>query len=94
MEALKLADTLLFRSETGSPNRNKRAWTLQKHIACSDPRKRQTQRKFWRHVSVHCILVPRTDTSVTPYPDPTKDGGFDPASIPFGGPYPPTRNLP
>jgi hypothetical protein len=27
------------------------------------------------------------------FPDPTKDGGFDPGSIPFGGPYPKSRNL-
>ena len=27
------------------------------------------------------------------FPDPTKDGGFDPSSIPFGGPYPKSRNL-
>jgi len=28
------------------------------------------------------------------YPDPTQDGGFDSTSVPFGGPYPPTRDLP
>jgi hypothetical protein len=27
------------------------------------------------------------------FPDPAKDGGFDPSSIPFGGPYPSSRNL-
>jgi len=27
------------------------------------------------------------------FPDPAKDGGFDPSSIPFGGPYPTSRNL-
>ena len=34
-----------------------------------------------------------TSPSSTGYPDPTKDGAFDPASIPFGGPYPSTRDL-
>lgn len=28
------------------------------------------------------------------YPDPAKDGAFDPAAVPFGGPYPSTRNYP
>lgn len=28
------------------------------------------------------------------YPDPLKDGGFDFASIPLGGPYPPKRDFP
>ena len=27
------------------------------------------------------------------FPDPAKDGGFDPSSIPFGGPYPASRGL-
>jgi hypothetical protein len=27
------------------------------------------------------------------FPDPTKDGGFEPSSIPFGGPYPVSRKL-
>ena len=27
------------------------------------------------------------------FPDPAKDGGFDPSSIPFGGPYPASRDL-
>jgi hypothetical protein len=27
------------------------------------------------------------------YPDPANDGAFDPTSIPFGGPYPETRNF-
>jgi len=27
------------------------------------------------------------------FPEPTKDGGFDPSSIPLGGPYPPSRKL-
>ncbi len=27
------------------------------------------------------------------YPDPTKDGGFDPNSIPLGGPYPASPEL-
>jgi hypothetical protein len=27
------------------------------------------------------------------FPDPTKDGGFDPNSIPLGGPYPKARKL-
>ncbi|HOX59726.1 MAG TPA: hypothetical protein P5205_21475 [Candidatus Paceibacterota bacterium] len=27
------------------------------------------------------------------FPDPTKDGGFDPSPIPFGGPYPTSRDL-
>ncbi len=29
----------------------------------------------------------------TQYPDPKTDGGFDPSSIPFGGPYPTSRDL-
>lgn len=28
------------------------------------------------------------------YPDPARDGAFDPSSIPIGGPYPATRNFP
>jgi hypothetical protein len=28
------------------------------------------------------------------YPEPMKDGAFDPSAVPFGGPYPATRNLP
>jgi len=28
------------------------------------------------------------------YPDPTKDGPFDPSSVPFGGPYPCKRDFP
>ena len=28
------------------------------------------------------------------YPDPAKDGEFDPAEVPFGGPYPETRQFP
>ena len=28
------------------------------------------------------------------YPDPAKDGGFDPAAVPVGGPYPPKRDFP
>jgi hypothetical protein len=28
------------------------------------------------------------------YPDPLRDGAFDPAQVPFGGPYPPLRNFP
>ena len=27
------------------------------------------------------------------YPDPAIDGAFDPTLIPFGGPYPPTRDF-
>jgi hypothetical protein len=30
----------------------------------------------------------------TGYPDPLADGGFDPASVAFGGPYPATREFP
>lgn len=30
----------------------------------------------------------------TGYPDPLADGGFDPASVTFGGPYPATRKFP
>lgn len=30
----------------------------------------------------------------TGYPDPTKDGTFDPTTVPFGGPYPSTREFP
>jgi hypothetical protein len=28
------------------------------------------------------------------YPDPSTDGPFDSTQVPFGGPYPPKRNLP
>lgn len=28
------------------------------------------------------------------YPNPTRDGPFDPSTVAFGGPYPPTRNFP
>jgi len=28
------------------------------------------------------------------YPDPVRDGPFDPAAVPFGGPYPETRQIP
>jgi hypothetical protein len=38
-----------------------------------------------------------TATATSPfsvgYPDPSNDGAFDPTSVPFGGPYPPTRNF-
>jgi hypothetical protein len=30
----------------------------------------------------------------TGYPDPAKDGAFNPATVPFGGPYPETREFP
>lgn len=30
----------------------------------------------------------------TGYPDPANDGPFDPAAVPFGGPYPAKRNFP
>jgi hypothetical protein len=30
----------------------------------------------------------------TGYPDPAKDGAFDPAAVPFGGPYPVKRDFP
>ena len=30
----------------------------------------------------------------TGYPDPERDGAFDPAAVQLGGPYPPTRNFP
>lgn len=40
----------------------------------------------------------RTATAWSPaalgYPDPAKDGGFDASAVPFGGPYPATRNFP
>ena len=30
----------------------------------------------------------------TGYPDPAKDGAFDAAAVPFGGPYPAKRDFP
>ena len=39
----------------------------------------------------HVKMISPIDTG---YPDPSKDGPFDPASVSFGGPYPSTRRIP
>jgi len=49
----------------------------------------QEQWVVWARARVKTIAPVETG-----YPDPANDGPFDPAAIPFGGPYPSTRRIP
>jgi len=48
----------------------------------------QTSWLSWAKETAGTVCPPATE-----YPNPTKDGGFEPSSIPFGGPYPSTEDL-